>query len=577
MHSEYGETVCCEMELEIKMAGKQKLELTWIGKDEVTRLEPRILIEDAELSYHASKRHGDADIFDNKLIFGDNLLALKALEQEYAGKVKCVFIDPPYNTGSAFEHYEDGIEHSLWLGLMRDRLVAIKKLISEDGSLWITIDDNEAHYLKVLCDEVFGRSNFIANVIWQKKYATANDALWFSNDHDHILVYAKNKNNWAPNRLARTAKSNAAYKNSDNDPRGAWQSDNYTCNKTADERPNLYYAITNPFTGEEIWPKRTAVWRYSQERHEENQKSNLVYWGVDGKNSVPRFKRLLTSVASKGAVPPSIWAWEDVGHNQDAKREQLALIKDDPFATPKPEKLLRRIIDIATNSGDIVLDSFAGSGTTGAVAHKMGRRWIMVELGEHCHTHVIPRLKRVIDGEDEGGITEAVNWKGGGGFRYYKLAPSLLAKDKWGNWIINKEYDANMLAAAVCKHEGFTYSPSDVDWWAHGYSTETDFIYVTTQTLTEDQLFALSEEVGNGRTLLVCCAAYKASAAMLNDKLTNLTLKKMPNALLSKCEWGKDDYSLNVTNLPVAEQVDDVAPASKQKANKEADLFGDAE
>lgn len=560
------------------MAGKQKLELTWIGKDQVTKLEPRILIEDTVLSYHAQKQHGESDIFNNKLIFGDNLLALKALEQEYAGKVKCVFIDPPYNTGSAFTHYEDGLEHSLWLGLIRDRLVAIKRLLSEDGSLWITIDDNEAHYLKVLCDEVFGRSNFISNVIWQKKYATANDALWFSNDHDHILIYAKNKNNWSPNRLERSSKSNAAYKNTDNDPRGAWQSDNYTCNKTADERPNLYYAITNPNTGEEIWPKKTAVWRYSQDRHAENEKNNLVYWGVDGKNSVPRFKRLLTSVASKGAVPPSIWLWEDVGHNQDAKREQLALVKEDPFATPKPEKLLKRILEIATCAGDIVLDSFAGSGTTGAVAHKMGRRWIMVELGDHCHTHVIPRLKKVIDGVESGGITEAVEWKGGGGFRYYKLAPSMLEKDKWGNWVINKDYDANMLAAAVCKHEGFTYSPSDSDWWAHGYSTETDFIYVTTQTLTEDQLVALSEEVGNDRTLLVCCAAYKASAAMLNDKLTNLTVKKMPNALLSKCEWGKDDYSLNITNLPVAEQEDEPAPAAKKKAaSKEADLFGDTE
>jgi adenine-specific DNA-methyltransferase len=249
-----------------------------------------------------------------------------------------------------------------------------------------------------------------------------------------------------------------------------------------------------------------------------------------------------------------------------------------PFATPKPEQLIERVLQIATERGDIVLDSFAGSGTTGAVAHKMGRRWIMVELGEHCHTHVIPRLKKVIDGEDAGGITEANEWKGGGGFRYYKLAPSLLEKDKWGNWVINKEYDANMLAAAVCKHEGFTYSPSDTDWWAHGYSTETDFIYVTTQTLTEDQLVALSEEVGTDRTLLVCCAAYKASAAMLNDKLTNLTVKKMPNALLSKCEWGKDDYSLNITKLPVAELDDDVASAPKKKAvDKEADLFGDAE
>ena len=244
----------------------------------------------------------------------------------------------------------------------------------------------------------------------------------------------------------------------------------------------------------------------------------------------------------------------------------------------KPEALLKRIFEMSTIEGDIVLDSFGGSGTTGAVAHKMGRRWIMVELGDHCLSHIIPRLQRIISGEDTSGVTSSVNWKGGGGFRYYKLAPSLLAKDKWDNWVINKDYDANMLAAAVCKHEGFTYSPSDADWWAHGYSTETDFIYVTTQTLTEDQLLALSEDVGSDRTLLVCCAAYKASASVLSDKLTNLTLKKMPNALLSKCEWGKDDYSLNISKLPVAEQDDEQEVAPKKKAsNREADLFSDNE
>ena len=235
------------------------------------------------------------------------------------------------------------------------------------------------------------------------------------------------------------------------------------------------------------------------------------------------------------------------------------------------------MIKTFSNKGDLVLDSFGGSGSTGATAHKMGRRWVMVELGEHCHTHVIPRLKKVIDGEDQTGVSKAFDWKGGGGFRYYKLAPSLLAKDKWDNWVINKEYDANMLAAAVCKHEGFTYSPSETEWWAHGYSTETDFIYVTTQTLTEEQLIALSEDVGNERTLLVCCSAFKASAAMLNDKLSNLTLKKMPHALLSKCEWGKDDYSLNISKLPAAELGDDeqdVVP-KKKAAKKEADLFGE--
>jgi len=216
----------------------------------------------------------------------------------------------------------------------------------------------------------------------------------------------------------------------------------------------------------------------------------------------------------------------------------------------KPEKLIRRCLELTTNPGDLVLDSFAGSGTTGAVAHKMGRRWIMIELGEHCHTHIIPRLKKVIDGEDKGGITEAVGWKGGGGFRYYRLAPSLLQKDKRDNWIINKEYKPEMLAEAVCKLEGFDYDPSDSIYWMHGHSTEHDYIYVTTQILSREQLQLISDEVGDDRTLLIMCAAFKGNA----DDFKNLTIKKIPNTILSKCEWGHDDYSLQIENLPMAEK-----------------------
>ena len=234
-------------------------------------------------------------------------------------------------------------------------------------------------------------------------------------------------------------------------------------------------------------------------------------------------------------------------------------LSETPFSTPKPEALLERILHIATNPGDLVLDSFAGSGTTGAVAHKMGRRWIMIELGEHCHTHIIPRLKKVIDGSDPGGITEAVNWRGGGGFRYFRLAPSLLETDRWGNWIINKQYNAAMLAEAVCKLEGFRYAPSGEQYWQHGYSTEQDFIYVTTQTLTHEQLQALSEDVGASRTLLVMCLAYRAAAP---EAYPNLTIKKIPQAVLSRCEYGHDDYSLQVANLPAAapEPEPDAAP-----------------
>ena len=520
---------------------KQKLELTWIGKENRPRLEPRILLEDPAKSYHAKHRVAGKDIFDNRLIFGDNLLALKALESEYAGKVKCVFIDPPYNTGSAFTHYDDGLEHSIWLSLMRDRLEIIRRLLSEDGSLWITIDDNECHYLKVLCDEVFGRGNFVANVIWEKKFSPQNDAKWLSDSHDHVLAFAKNKEIWRPNLLPRTDEMDARYKNPDNDPRGIWTSGDLSVKTYT---PSTDYPITLP-SGRVINPPESRCWVVSKEKFDELVKDNRIWFGHK-ENNVPRIKRFLSDV-QEGAVSKTIWLRTEVGDNQEAKKEVKAIKDDDVFTTPKPERLLNRIITLATNPGDLVLDSFAGSGTTGAVAHKMGRRWIMVELGEHCHTHIIPRLKKVIDGEDQGGITKAVNWKGGGGFRYYRLAPSLLEKDKWDNWIINKTYNAAMLAETLCKLEGFTYAPSDTVYWQHGYSTERDFIYVTTASLTHEQLLQLSDEVGPDRTLLVLCTAFRG-----RGDYPNLTVKKIPRQVLTRCEWGHDDYSLQVENLPKA-------------------------
>jgi adenine-specific DNA-methyltransferase len=532
------------------MSRKQRLELTWIGKDERPRLEPRILLEDTEKSFHAPYRVTDHDIFDNRLIFGDNLLALKALEQEFTGKIKCIFIDPPYNTGSAFEHYDDGVEHSIWLGLMRDRLEILRNLLAEDGSIWITIDDNEAHYLKVMCDELFGRKNFVANVVWQKKYAPANDALWLSDSHDHILVFAKNKSIWRPNKLARTSEQNKLYSNPDNDPRGAWMSDNYTCAKSFEERPNLYYAILNPNTNEEIWPKKTRVWAFEQSTHQEHIKEQKIYWGKDGRNNTPRLKKFLSDLRSKGRVSSTIWLYEEVGHTQDARREILAFNPDNPFSTPKPEKLIHQILELSTNPGDLVLDSFAGSGTTGAVAQKMGRRWIMIELGEHCHTHIIPRLQKVINNEDPGGITKTVNWQGGGGFRYYKLAPSLLEKDKYDNWIISPKYNAAMLAEAMCKLMGFTYFPSQTHYWNQGYSSESDHIYVTTNHLNYDQLNAINQELREDQSLLICCKAYHVDP----DQFPKITIAKIPQAVLHQCEWGHDDYSLNVANLKTLEK-----------------------
>lgn len=525
---------------------KQKLELTWIGKDARPKLEPRILLGDPEKSYHAKHRVTENDLFDNQLIFGDNLLALKALEAEFAGKVKCVFIDPPYNTGSAFTHYDDGVEHSIWLSLMRDRLEIIRRLLSEDGSLWITIDDNEAHYLKVLCDEVFGRANFVASVIWQKLFTVKNSARYFSDMHEYVIVYAKNLPSWNRNLLPRSAELDDSYSNPDNDPRGVWttnaiQARNYYSQGT--------YEIRSP-SGRVFTPPQGTYWRISRSTFDELERDGRIWWGRDG-TATPRIKKFLSEV-KQGVVPATLWFHDDVGTNAEAKVEVRTLFQGvedaDVFMTPKPEKLVRRILEIATNPNDLILDSFAGSGTTGAVAHKMGRRWIMVELGEHCHTHIIPRLQKVIDGEDQGGISKAVNWQGGGGFRYYRLAPSLLQHDAYGNWVVNKEYNAEMLAAAICKLEGFSYAPSDAHYWQHGSSTENDFIYVTTQTLNAEALQALSDEVGEGRSLLVCCGAFRGSA----DRFPNLTLKKIPKMVLQKCEWGHDDYSLNVENLPMA-------------------------
>jgi adenine-specific DNA-methyltransferase len=542
------------------MTTKQKLELTWIGKDKRPKLEPRILLEEPARSFHARQRVTDKDLFDNRLIFGDNLLALKALEAEIAGKVKCVFIDPPYNTGSAFTHYDDGLEHSIWLGLMRDRLEIIRRLMSVDGSLWITIDDNEAHYLKVMCDEVFGRENFIANMIWEKRTSRENRRV-FSFNHDHLLVYAKVKGQFESirNPLGLNDEVLARYKNPDNDPRGPWQS--VSANAQAGHATaSQFYSLALP-SGRELDPPKGRCWLYTKERMQQEIAAGNIWFGSNGDNA-PRIKKFLNDNEDKGLTPETIWTASDVGTNDDAKKGLLQLLPSIAvFDNPKPEGLIERVIHISTAPGDLVLDSFAGSGTTGAVAHKMGRRWIMVELGEHCHTHIIPRLKKVIDGEDAGGVTEAVDWQGGGGFRYYKLAPSLLERDRWGNWVISREYDAAMLAQALCKLEGFSYAPSEVLWWQHGASSERDFIYVTTQNLSAEQLQALAEEVGPERSLVVVCSAWRGvTAAVAAERWPNLTLKKIPKMVLSRCEWGHDDYSLNVANLPMAQP--SAAPAA---------------
>jgi adenine-specific DNA-methyltransferase len=545
---------------------KQKLELTWIGKDQRPRLEPRILLEDPAWSYHAKQRVTENDLFDNRLIKGDNLLALKALESEFTGKVKCVYIDPPYNTGSAFTHYEDGLEHSIWLGLMRDRLEILRRLLHPtDGSLWCSIDDYEAPYLRVLLDEVFGRSAFIASNVWQKRYSRENREA-IGDVHEYVLTYAMDPLRFKAirNKVPPTPEQTKVYRNPNNDPRGPWRPIPMTAQE-GHATKEQFYEIISP-AGVAFRPPSGRCWGLSKSTFEKLRGEGRIYFGKNG-DSQPNVIRYLSEV--EGYVPWTWWPHDEVGHTDESKKEIHALFgKVDAFDTPKPERLMKRVIEIATSPGDLILDSFAGSGTTGAVAHKMGRRWIMVELGDHCQTHIVPRLQKVIDGQDPGGVTQATGWQGGGGFRYYELAPTLLSTDRWGNLVINPEYDAAMLAAAMCKLEGFTYSPSEVLWWQQGRSSERDFIYVTTQTLSAEQLEALSGEVGEERSLLVCCAAYRGvTAAQAAERWPNLTIKKIPKMVKDRCEWGHDDYSLNVANLPMAQK-----PAAEVAAQD--DLFG---
>lgn len=410
--------------------------LHWLTRDEDVRAAGRVpyrLLEEVPALSAGDPEAG------NLLIQGDNLDALKALLPFYAGRVKCICIDPPYNTRSAFVHYDDNLEHTQWLAMMWPRLELLRELLTEDGSIWVSIDDNEGHYLKVIMDEVFGRKNFIANVVWQKIFSPKNSARHFSVDHDHLLVYARNQEIWTPNPLPRSDKQNKLYKNPDNDPRGPWTSGDLSAR-------NYYGAGTYPVTtpsGELIsGPPKGSYWRVSSEKMAELDRDGRVWWGPEG-NNVPRLKRYLSEVKS-GIVPQTIWFNQDVGNTQEAKKEVLRLAADEVFGTPKPERLIHRVLHIATRPGELVLDSFLGSGTTAAVAHKMGRRWIGIEMGEHAVTHCVPRLGKVMAGE-QGGISKAVGWEGGGGFRCFRLGPAVF--DAAGR--INAEIGFSTLAAHV--------------------------------------------------------------------------------------------------------------------------------
>ena len=532
-----------------------KLELTWYGKDEPIRVEPRLLIENTALSNTAA----DSET-QNMLIHGDNLLALKALESKFAGQVKCIYIDPPYNTGSAFEHYDDNLEHSQWLNLMRPRLELLRSLLSDSGSIWISIDDDEGHYLKVLCDEVFGRSNFVSTVIWEKKYAPQGNAQWFTDSHDFLLVYAKNKVGWTPNLLPRSESMNAKYKNPDNDPKGLWRPDNATISLSGGQRGAQYartgyceniYELKAP-NGKTYLPPQGRCWYYPEERMMQAIEEGKIFFGKDGQGA-PQLKRYLSEV-KQGATAMTIWKRDEVGDNQEAKREVRIFNPESVFATPKPERLVERVLTLGSAPGDLVLDSFLGSGTTAAVAQKMGRRWIGVEMGNHAYTHCKVRMDKVIAGEDPGGITKAQNWQGGGGYRFYEVAPTLINKDPFDEYVINEDYDANMLAAAVALHEGFRYQPDGDLFWKQSVGNENSYLFVTTRHLNSPYLDSIKDTMEEGEYLIIACRSFDSG---LDKAYDNITVKKIPQMLLERCEFGKADYNLNIVPPPVYDDCDE--------------------
>lgn len=521
------------------MADKlQKLELTWIGKGEEPKLEPRILIENPDYSY------GDRNT-GNMLIHGDNLLALKALEQDFSERIKCIYIDPPYNTGSAFEHYDDGVEHSIWLSLMRDRLKILRQLLRKDGFIFVQIDNNEMAYLKVLLDEVFGRENFVNDIVWKRRGGAANPSNRLNNVTDFILWYSKSSD-YSINHIFSLDDENTQqyikdrFNNIDENGRRYMKSPLQSPNP----RPNLIYDYKGYKT-----PKNG----YSISRELMEQ------WDREGKLAFPDSKdkninRKIYLDEYKGQPVGNLWT--DIKVINPMSLERLN------FDGQKPEALIHRVLTLSSNEGDWVLDSFLGSGSTASTAHKMNRRWIGIELGEQAFSHCYPRLKRVVDSHDEGGITKLVNWKGGGGFKFYTLAPSLLNQDKYGNWVIAKEYNPSMLAAAMAKQEGFRYAPDEHVYWKQGRSSEKDYIYTTTQFITVEMLDKIHDDMQPDESLLIACKAFQSDC---ENRHSNITIKKIPHMLLGRCEFGKEDYSLNIVNLPKDEEESGAPEVSEPK------------
>ena len=551
----------------------QKLELTWIGKGQEPAVEPRILLHDS------SRDYGDPTS-ENMLIHGDNLLALKALEQQFAGKVKCIYIDPPYNTGAAFENYDDNLEHSIWLSLMRARLELLRKLLAPNGFIACHIDDSEGHYLKVLLDEVFGRSNYQTTLYIRVRYSdkTLKQDMNYHKEIEQVHIYRKEF---------------GAIPNFDTEIVGFEKfrffiSDDGECEtitlggKRVDIFQKGHYTIKENDGSEyglkEIWASGTILDGNSSGRffrdyltgRIENDGLGVLYkvWGIGddrydyryftGPNrasatkgkyyqGVPQGKLEATEVTKKVAIKNF---YDLAGNFGNCRQEGSVEFR----SGKKPEVLLQMILKYFSDPHDLVLDSFLGSGTTAAVAQKMGRRWIGIELGDHCYTHCIPRLQKVVDGE-QGGISQSVGWQGGGGFKFYELAPTLIVKDRYGNQVIDAErYSPEMLAAAVAKLNGYYYAPDATIFWKQGHSQESSYIFTTTTYLSARQLDEIAREVSPAETLLICCPAFDNG---LNTRYDNITIKKIPQSVLDKCEYGKDHYDLNIIDVPEPDEEDE--------------------
>ncbi len=539
---------------------KQKLELTWIGKNnpeyDIANIEPRILEENAKLSY------GDRDT-ENMIIHGDNLLALKALLPDYEGKVKCIYIDPPYNTGNAFKHYDDSVEHSIWLSLMKPRLEFLKMLLSEDGVIFISIDDENYPYLRSLSDEVFSRKNFCGTLVWEKKKKPS----FLSNMGtvtEFILSYAKIKSQ-SPNFIFGETTKNKKYpfNNAGNGLNTLEFPANSVCFNIQDQivkakdmsEGNIITKLLDTFTikkGRNINSFRLeGEWRYSQ------AKLNEIV--ANGELIVISKEPFRPNHIKDGGQPKKMKNLLSIAHYgmatyEDSTNESIALFGNNPFDYPKPEKLIQTLISSVTEQNELVLDSFLGSGTTAAVAHKMGRKYIGIEMGEHAYSHVQHRLKKVVDGKDGLKLSEDLGWKGGGGFKFFELAPSFIAIDEYGNAIIDGYFNDTKLIRAMCKLTGYVFSPSPKDYWKQGKGQDNDHLYVTTQMLSVAMVQQISRHLGRNETLLICPKKYEPGCEKVDARIT---IKKIPQSILKACQFGKKEYLLPIKERAMEEIEDD--------------------